>query len=98
MIDKIKLLKLVTGEVILGELLAINDIGSLFNHPVIIYEKNPNQLVIHPWLGFSKTSEILIYNTAIVAGPLDCDEELATKYLEMTGNIVTPSTNILLPH
>lgn len=96
--DKIKLLKLVTGEVILGELISTTDIGSLFNYPVIIYEKTPNQLVIHPWLGFSKNSEILFYNAAIVAGPLDCEEELAAKYLEMTGHVVTPSTNILLPH
>jgi hypothetical protein len=90
MYDKVQIFKFISGEVVLAKLLNTTEQGYSVEHPISVFEDG-QKLIMAPWLQYSSNRVFFIKDAALAVSPATATEELAQKYLELTGSIVVPS-------
>lgn len=98
----VKIVKLITGEELLGEILPSTDAVCKIKNPVRIVimpnkidPKTPN-VGFAPWAEFSEDKEFIIDKRHVLAiiNPI---KEFINQYNSMFGGLVVPTSNLIIP-
>jgi hypothetical protein len=102
MVSNIKILKLVTGEEILGEIMPSGDAVCIIKNPVRIIvmpnkmdPKTPN-VGFAPWAEFSDQKSFTIDKSHVLC-IIDPIKEFINQYNSMFGGLVVPTSNLIMP-
>jgi hypothetical protein len=101
MAANVKILRLVTGEELLGEVLDLNNTIQIKNPvrivvmPNKIDPKTPN-VGFAPWADFSDDKTVTLDKSHIIAimSPI---KEFVNQYNSMFGGLVVPTSNLIMP-
>ena len=101
MADNVKILKLITGEELLAEVLDLNNTIQIKNPvrivvmPNKIDPKTPN-VGFAPWADFSDDKTVTLDKSHIIAimSPI---KEFVNQYNSMFGGLVVPTSNLIMP-
>lgn len=98
----IKIIKLITGEELLGEILPSSEVICKVKNPVRIVvmpnkidPKTPN-IGFAPWAEFSDDKEFILDKSHVLAimTPIN---EFVNQYNTMFGGLVVPKSNLIIP-
>jgi hypothetical protein len=98
----VKIIKLITGEELLGEILPSSEVICKVKNPVRIVvmpnkidPKTPN-IGFAPWAEFSDDKEFILDKTHIltIMTPIN---EFVNQYNSMFGGLVVPKSNLIIP-
>ena len=101
-VQNIKIIKLITGDEILAEILPSSEAVCIVKNPVRIVvmpnkmdPKTPN-IGFAPWADFSEDKSFTIDKSHVLAimSPI---KEFLNQYNNMFGGLVVPSSNLILP-
>lgn len=90
----VKIVKLISGEDLITELLDSDDI--IVKNPVVMIPVSKEQIAFQPWLPYAEEKEYLLKEpqVVIIATP---SETIKKEYERMYGSgIVTPTQNIIM--
>lgn len=93
-IMNVKIVKLISGEDLISELVESDDI--IVKNPVVMIPVNKEQIAFQPWLPYAEDKEYLLKETQVVliATP---SETIRKEYERMFGSgIVTPAQNSII--
>jgi len=98
----VKIIKLITGEELLGEILPSSEVVCRVKNPVRIIvmpnkidPKTPN-IGFAPWAEFSDDKEFVLDKSHVLAimTPIN---EFVNQYNSMFGGLVVPKSNLIIP-
>ena len=99
----VRVLKLMSGEELVGEVIATDMISKnvTMKYPLVCLPTQDGQMVFMPFCGTADTDSVVIRNTSLICDPLPAQEEIAIQYERMVtpkeqpSNIYVPSGKII---
>lgn len=102
MATNLKLLKLISGDEIIGEILSETNIEVIIKNPVRVVvmpsKANPQTPTVGfaPWAEFSEDKQFSIHKAHVIAS-MKPVQEFINQYNAMFGGIVAPSSKLIVP-
>lgn len=102
MASNIKLLKLISGDEIIGEVLSETNIEVVIKNPVRVVimpsKANPQTPTVGfaPWAEFSEDKQFSIHKAHVIVS-MKPVQEFINQYNSMFGGIVAPSSKLIIP-
>ena len=92
-IMNVKIVKLISGEDLIAELVDSDDI--IVKNPVVMIPVNKDQIAFQPWIPYAEDKEYLLKETqvVIIATP---SETIVNEYQKIYSSIVTPKQSSII--
>lgn len=101
MSNDVKIIKLVSQEIIIARLKEVTDHGIVVDDPCLIHVEGRNEqtgkvnLAFIPFMLFSDEKKGVVLNANTVIYMVDADAGITPEYQRISGQIVTPKTTLV---
>ena len=102
MVTNVKLLKMISGEELIAEVITDNDSHITIKNPVRVVvvptKTNPQTPTVGfaPWAEFSEDKEFTIHKAHVIV-TMKPVQEFTNQYSGMFGGLVAPSSKLIIP-